>query len=156
MVAINKERLINQIKKDEGFTSKAFWDIKQFTFGYGCCAPNKDATITEAEASKILVPRIEQSIKEFDKMFPGEQGKKFNDVRAECFINMLFNMGMGQQGKPEKGGLYSFTNTLAHIFDYAEVDWSRVAYNLRQSKWFKQVGPRAERICKQIETGEYS
>jgi hypothetical protein len=153
MVNINNERLIAQLKKDEGFSPKAFWDIKQWTFGYGCLAPGKGATITEPEAATKLIKRAEQSIAEFNQMFFGEQAKKFNDVRAEAFINMLFNMGMGSQAHPERGGLYSFKNTLSLIFDYLEPDWNKVARNLKESKWYSQVGARAVRICKELATG---
>ena len=34
----------------EGFSAKAFWDYKQYTYGYGTKAPGKDATITRANA----------------------------------------------------------------------------------------------------------
>jgi GH24 family phage-related lysozyme (muramidase) len=153
LVTINKERLLNQLKKDEGFSPVAFWDIKQFTYGYGCLAPCKGARISEPEASRFLEKRLEQSIKEFSQMFPGALDAKFNDVRAEAIINMLFNMGMGRCGHPEKGGLYSFTNTLSLIYDYAVVDWAAVASNLDHSKWDKQVEGRADRIEQELKTG---
>lgn len=153
MVSINKERLIAQLKKDEGFSPKAFWDIKQFTMGYGCKAKDSRDSITEPEADILLRVRIEQSISEFSQMFPPkEQGYKFNDVRAEAVINMLFNMGMGRKDRTT-GGLYSFKNTLNLIFKHPTPDWAAVATNLRLSKWYRQVGNRAIRICKEIETG---
>lgn len=152
MVSIDKVRLINQLKKDEGFSPKAFWDIKQWTFGYGCLAKGRGDTITEPEASDFLAHRVEQSISEFNQMFSGLV-MKFNDVRAEAFINMLFNMGMGSKAHPERGGLYSFKNTLGLIFNSPEVNWKAVASNLRKSKWYRQVGSRAVRICKEIDTG---
>ena len=153
MVTIDKERLLNQLKKDEGFSPKAFWDIKQYTYGYGCLAPGKNAEISEKAASAFLATRAEQSIKEFYQMFPGALQDKFNAVRAEAVINMLFNMGMGKMGHPEKGGLYSFSNTLSLIYDYAVVDWAGVAANLDHSKWDKQVEGRADRIEQELKTG---
>lgn len=153
MVTIDKVRLLNQLKKDEGFSPKSFWDIKQWTYGYGCLAPGKDATITEAAAAKKLSVRMDQSIEEFFKMFPGALQDKFNSVRAEAIINMLFNMGMGKMGHPELGGLYSFSNTLSLIYDYAVVDWAGVADNLDHSKWDKQVEGRADRIERELKTG---
>ena len=152
MVTIDKARLIAQLKKDEGFSPKAFWDIKQWTFGYGCKASKGGDTITEPEASVYLETRTKQSIGEFNQMFSGHENK-FNNVRAEAFINMLFNMGMGSQAHPERGGLYSFKNTLGLIFNYLEVDWAKVAGNLKESKWAFQVGDRATRIIKEISTG---
>lgn len=153
MLTINKERLIAQIKNDEGFSPVAFWDIKQWTFGYGCKAGGQGDTITEPEASDILTHRIEQSIQEFSQVFPGELQKKFNDVRTEAFINLLFNLGMGSRSHPDRGGLLSFKNTLSYIYDYLEVDWKKVADGLRSSKWFTQVGKRGIRICNEIERG---
>lgn len=153
MVSIDKERLIKQLKSDEGFSPKAYWDIKQYTYGYGTKAPSADATITEEEASDALAFRVEQSIKEFYSMFPGSLQDKFNAVRAEAFINMLFNMGMGKDNG-KGGGLKSFKNTLSLIYDYLEVNWSAVAYALSLSLWHRQVGKRAERIEKEIRIGE--
>jgi len=143
--------LIAQLKKDEGFRARPYWDISQWTYGYGCEAPSKDAVITEFAASALLLKRTQQSVDEFFKLFKGHE-HKFNVVRQECFINMLFNMGLGNAQK----GMKSFVNTLAHIFDYDEPDWSRVSYNLTQSKWYRQVGSRAVRICKEVKTGQYA
>lgn len=153
MVSIDRGRLIAQIKKDEGFSPKAYWDNKQYTYGYGTKAPDKDSTITESEADILLRVRVEQSIKEFyNDMFPGALQEKFNDVRAEAFINILFNLGLGRKdGKG--GGLRSFKNTLSFIYDYLDTDWSAVADGLSKSLWYRQVGKRAERICKEIKTG---
>ena len=149
---INRAILLAQLKKDEGFSPKAFWDVKQYTYGYGCLAPNANATITEPKAAAYLERRVEQSIREFYLVFAGHE-QKFDDIRAEAFINMLFNLGMGVKGHPAKGGLYSFINTLALIFNYDSVDWPSVAKRLSQSKWHRQVGGRAHRIEKEIATG---
>ena len=145
------EALIKRLKREELFSPKAYWDISQWTYGYGCAAPGKDATITEPDAASKLVIRVQQSVDEFFVLFKGHE-HKFNEVRQECFIDMLFNMGLGNK----LHGVRSFVNTLAHITDYEKPDWSRVAYNLSQSKWAKQVGDRDVLICKQIETGVYA
>lgn len=152
MINIDKTRLIEQLKQDEGFRAKAYPDIKQYSIGFGTRAKNKDEVIDKVEASKRLAAHVEDAIDAFDRIFEGHQ-QKFNDIRAEAFINMIYNMGPGRKGHPEIGGLLSFQNTLGHIFDFDEVNWSRVAYNLTQSKWYKQVGDRAKRICKEIESG---
>ena len=145
------EALIAQLKKDEGFKAIPYWDISQWTYGYGCEATFSTSYITEPDAARLLVARTQQSVDEFFQLFKGHE-HKFNVVRQECFINMLFNMGLGNAKK----GMKSFVNTLAHIRDYDSPDWSRVAYNLSQSKWYGQVGSRAVRICKEVKTGEYA
>ena len=156
MINIDKQRLIKQIKEDEGFISKAKWDIKQWSYGYGQRAPGKGATITREEADKSILPKIEECITDFEQIFKGHETKFQGEegaVRAEAFCNMIYNMGPGVKGKPKLGGLQSFQNTLGHIFDYDVVDWARVGYNLTMSKWFQQVGSRAKRIVKEISLG---
>jgi hypothetical protein len=150
---MDRGRLIAQLKIDEGFTPKAKWDVKQYSYGYGCRAPHKDATITEPEAARYLEEKTSEAIGYFHEIFKGHE-HKFNDVRAEAFINMIFNMGAGSTRNPKKGGMRSFVNTLRLIFDYEAPCWKSVAANLRASKWFRQTGDRAERICREIATGE--
>lgn len=160
---MNRERLIAQLKADEGFISKAKWDVKQWSYGYGCRAPGEGAMITEPDAAKLLIQHMDTAIVAFNRIFKDHQAK-FNDIRAECFVNLIFNMGPGRPGGSE--GLLSFKNTLALIFKNRVVPWGQVADNLKKSLWFRQVkdsgdndgaGPhkgRGERIVDQIRTGE--
>jgi len=153
---MDKVRLLKQLKDDEGFRSKSYWDKKQWSYGYGQRAPGKGATITREEADKSILPKIEECITDFEKIFKGHETKFQGEegaVRAEAFVNLIYNMGPGVKGKPKLGGLQSFQNTLGHIFDYDVVDWARVGYNLTMSKWYTQVGGRAKRIVKEITLG---
>lgn len=159
---MDRQRIIEQLKKDEGFRSKAYWDVKQYTYGYGTRAPGKDATITEPEAAVLLGKRVDEAIADFNRIFKAHL-TKFNPVRAECFVNLIFNMGPGRPGGNE--GLLSFKNTLGLIFNNKEVPWCSVADNLKKSLWYRQVaksgdsdgaGPdlgRGERIVAEIHTG---
>lgn len=151
-MSINSDRLLQQLKDDEGFISHAKWDNKQWSYGYGCRAPGENATITEPEATELLKSHMTDAIDHFNRIFKGHE-HKFNDVRAEAFINMIFNMGPGRKGDPGAGGLQSFVNTLKLISNNKEVPWSDVAKNLKQSLWYRQVGDRAKRIVRQVETG---
>ena len=147
---MDKERLLKQLKADEGFVAKAYWDKKQWSYGYGCRAPGKGATITEAEASKLIEAHMNDAIGHFERIFKGHTDK-FNDVRAECFVNLIFNMGPGKPNGSE--GLLSFKNTLGFIFKNREVPWGNVAEGLKKSLWFRQVGNRAVRIVNEVKTG---
>lgn len=159
---MNRERLLAQLKVDEGFISQARWDVKQWSYGYGCRAPGEGATITKQEAVKLLETKMEEAIADFNRIFKDHQAK-FNDVRAECFVNLIFNMGPGRPEGSE--GLLSFKNTLGLIFKNREVPWGQVADNLKKSLWFRQVkdsgdtdgpGPRkgrGERIVEGVRTG---
>lgn len=157
-----RQRIIDQLKQDEGFRAKAYWDNKQFTYGYGTRAPRPGATITESQAAALLAQRVDEASADFARIFK-THAQKFNEVRTECFINLIFNMGPGRPGGSE--GLQSFKNTLALIFKNKEVPWSDVAENLKKSLWFRQVkdsgdddgpGPdkgRGTRIVEEIRTG---
>ena len=149
---MNKDEIIRQLKIDEGFMPVAKWDKKQFTYGYGCRAPREGAKITEKEAAVVLSKRVEEACEQFENIFFGHRNK-FNDVRENAFVNMVFNMGPGKKAHPELGGLQSFEKTLALIFNNQIVPWGKVANELKNSKWYEQVGIRAKRICNEIKTG---
>jgi len=50
--------LVDFIKKQEGFSAKAYWDYKQWSIGYGTKAKSADEVITEAEAESRLRTEI--------------------------------------------------------------------------------------------------
>jgi len=164
MPEINRARLLAQLKDDEGFRAKAYPDKKQWSYGYGCRAPGKDATITEPAAAELVKQHMKDAIGHFNRIFAGHLDK-FNDVRAEAFINMIFNMGPGRKGDPGAGGMLSFVNTLNLIYKNKYPPWLQVAANLKRSLWFQQVddsgdsdgpGPdqgRGERIVEEVATG---
>jgi GH24 family phage-related lysozyme (muramidase) len=153
---MNRQRIIDQLKEDEGFTAKAFWDVKQWTYGYGCRAPGEGAVITKEDATPELEKHVDAAIEDYKRIFK-EHLHKFNDVRAEAFVNLIFNMGPGRPDGTQ--GLLSFKNTLNFIFKYKEVNWSAVASGLKKSLWFRQVGDsgtppgRGNRIVKEVLTG---
>lgn len=159
---MDKNRLMTTLKQDEGFRAKAYWDLKQFSFGYGCKAPGEGATISKEAASVLLEAHLDNAIEGFKRMFKGHESK-FNECREECFIQLIFNMGTGRKDGNE--GLYSFRNTLGLIFKNKEVPWADVAKGLKSSLWFRQVGKsgdtdgpgpkegRGERIVRQVSTG---
>ena len=59
---MNIERIIERVKQEEGFRPVAYWDRKQWTYGYGCKAPGEGATITEPEAVKLLWRHILEAV----------------------------------------------------------------------------------------------
>ena len=138
---MNKDKILAQLKIDEGFCEKPYWDRTQWTYGYGCKAPSKNARITESEAAIYLSKRVDQSIREYNEIF----GKynHIDETRQHALVNMLFNLGMA--------GLLNFKNTLNFI---KIGSWKNAANNARKSLWFKQVGKRAIRICKELELGD--
>lgn len=67
-----------------------------------------------------------------------------DEVRRAVLIDMCFNMGWRV--------LSTFKVTLAAI---EAGDYMRAVANMLQSKWAGQVGPRAVRLAKMMETGQW-
>ena len=138
---MNINRLINQIKKDEGFTPVAFWDNQQATYGYGCKAAKVGDTITEADAENLLWDEVEEAIRDFETLYY-DCRDHINDVRAEALINMMFNLGRTKLAKFRK------MNAAIELDD-----WKEASLQAKQSYWYYQVGNRAKRIVKELLTG---
>ena len=139
---MNIERLIGQLKKDEGFSPIAFWDNEQWTYGYGCKAPHEGATISEKDAAILLNDEALEAMKDFMGLYDDCQ-ELINDVRAEALTNMAFNLG--------KTKLLKFRKMNAAI---RRNEWMEAAKQARLSNWYMQVGKRSERIAKELATGE--
>lgn len=140
---MDKQVIIDQLKIDEGFSAKSFWDFKQWTWGYGTKAPGGPGLpITEEKAEAELSERVDQSIREFGVVFANTP-TSINEVREHALVNMLYNLGMK--------GLLNFKRTLAAI---DAGNWKAAANSAKESLWYKQVTKRAKRICNELEKGE--
>jgi lysozyme len=79
---------------------------------------------------------------ELDKALPW--WRKLDYVRQEVLLNMMFNMGATR--------LLGFKLFLAH----AEAgEYGPASVEMINSKWAAQVGNRAQRLARQMRTGEY-
>lgn len=67
-----------------------------------------------------------------------------DDVRQAALLSMAYNLGIQ--------GLLSFHNTLSCLQNQ---DWQGAVTNLKQSKWWGQVGQRAVRIANMFLTGNW-
>lgn len=139
---MNIERLILQLKADEGFSPTAYWDRDHWTYGFGTPAPGPTATISYKAAESILEDRTMQAVREFETIVH-DCRENINDIRAEALVNMLFNLGETR--------FLGFRKMRAAI---RRNDWMEAAYQAQDSKWFKQTGRRAKRIVRQLATGK--
>jgi lysozyme len=67
-----------------------------------------------------------------------------SDVRQAVLLDMAFNLGVG--------GLLGFKNTLSMV---RAGDYVGAAKGMLQSKWASQVGPRAIRLSRMMETNTW-
>lgn len=137
-------RIVDQLKIDEGFRSYAYQDTEGFwTIGYGRLIDKRlGGGITEDEAEYLLRNDIESKKKDLLDHLPW--AKTLDPVRQDVLINMCFNLGIGR--------LKKFSKTLA-LIRYG--DYQQASKEMLRSKWARQVGARADRLSKMMETGQY-
>jgi GH24 family phage-related lysozyme (muramidase) len=148
-VFIDLPRLLARIKKEEGFRPESYWDDApgggggQYTWGFGTVAPGPGATIDEETAAIELEGEIWGAVGDYRTAFPADP-PGLTEARHESIIDMLFNLGLTR--------FLGFQNTIAAI---RSGEWSRAASLAKQSLWYKQVGARARRIVRELDTGEF-
>lgn len=141
---MNIQRIIDRLKAEEGFRPVAYWDRKQWTYGYGCKAPREGVTITEPEAEKLLWRHVLEAVGGFVDLFLGCP-TPINEVRQECLVDMIFNIG--------EDGVRKFRKMVVEIMDKDPDDWNEIAGHAMDSLWYGQVGNRAQRIVHELKTG---
>lgn len=133
-----ESRLLEQIKRHEGFSPRPYRCPSGFlTIGYGL---NLDSGISERLATYILEWQISDLRHGLSSMIPFWQ--KLSPARQDVFINMAFNLGIH--------GLYGFRRML-EAADRGNVEG--VCAEMRNSKWARQVGARADELIEQYRQG---
>lgn len=139
---MDKSVIIEQLKKDEGFSPVSFWDNKQWTWGYGSKAPSGPGLpISQEDAEVELSTEVDKAIASYYSLF-SEITIDINEVRQHALVNMIYNLGAK--------GVSNFKNTMREI---ANSNWGLAAEHARNSLWYRQVTRRAKRICNELERG---
>lgn len=133
--------LEDQLRRDEGWKSYPYKDtVGKLTIGYG--RNLSDTGITSAEGAMMLKNDIDLATMHLESTFPWTSA--LDEVRRAVLLNMCFNMGVG--------GLGQFKQMLAKL---QAGDFAGAAQEMLNSKWAEQVGPRAQRLAIQMESGEW-
>jgi lysozyme len=135
--------LKEQIARDEGgFRSKPYRDSRGFlTIGYGRCLDTEG--ITMAEGEYLLDNDIRSKSAELLTVLSWVAD--LDEVRRGVLENMAYNLGVQ--------GLLGFHKMLAAM---QKGDWATAAIEALNSEWAQQVGSRAYRLSRQIETGVWT
>ena len=136
---MNKDKLIEELKRDEGVELRPYKCSAGFlTLGVGRNIEERGITMDESDyllANDITICE-EEAIRVF-KWFAD-----LTDVRQRAIINMIFNLGLTK--------LLNFQKFLAAM--EAE-DWEEAGKQMLDSRWAKQVGNRADRLEQMIVNG---
>lgn len=133
--------LQEQLIRDEGQRKFPYKDtVGKTTIGVG--RNLDDVGLSQDEIDLLLTNDIKAARQRLSEHFPWTDA--LDDVRRSALVAMVFNMGVG--------GLGGFKNFLAKM---QAGDFKGAAQEMLDSRWAEQVGPRAQRLSIQIESGNW-
>ena len=144
---MNVDKLREQLTIDEGKVNEIYLDHLNYpTVGIGHLILETDGEY----GSKVGTPITEERCKELfekdvatvvaDCRILHEAWDGYPDEAQQVIANMMFNMGRTRLSK--------FKN---HNLAIQSGDWKRAAIEGRDSRWYKQVTNRAERLMSRLE-----
>lgn len=139
------ERIVAQLKIDEGFAQNAYWDRDHFSIGFGTPALGAESVISYKEAEVALEHHLSIAIKDFETLY-SDCRDGIDEVRAEALVQLCYNMGRAR--------VRGFRKMNAAI---RKQDWLEAGYQLQDSKWYitdLAANARARRLVRQLATGE--
>lgn len=128
---------------DEGFRSHAYQDSEGYwTIGHGILIDKRvGGGITVEESRYLYENRLAICVRELERALPGLL-ESLDEARGTVLVEMAMNLGMPR--------LRGFPLMIAALRVGA---WDEAAKQMRNSRWYRQVGDRAERIATVIQYG---
>lgn len=140
---MNKIKLSNQLKIDEGVRLNVYRDSKKFlTVGVGHLVLPKDNLkfgdrITIEQCNNFLTTDIDIAIDSCIKVFV--DFNTFQDSLQQIIANMMFNLGIDK-----------FKGFVELIKAIKNKDYNKAADEMVNSKWYKEVKIRAKRLEREM------
>lgn len=145
---MNYTRLESQIMNDEGFRARPYLDTEGIpTIGYGSTTvlgvpvQMTDSAISADNARKLLRSDLYGALTDAQALFT--RFNEMDSVRQEALANMAYNLGRHRLG--------GFRDLIAAA---QGLDFPAMAEAAQDSKWYRQVGKRGERIVQALRTGD--
>ena len=145
---MNRQAVFEQLKTDEGVVYEIYLDHLNYpTFGVGHLITKSDGEYGAPVGTKVSPERVAQafdadleiSLRECGLLY-GHCWSSFPNEVKEILVNMMFNLGRPRLSK--------FKKMNGHL---EMGDWKNAAVEGRDSKWYRQVGNRAERLMTRLE-----
>ena len=143
---MNLEKLREEIKYDEGSVNEIYLDhLGLATFGIGHLVTEWDeeygwevgTPVSEDRCNEVIDSDIQIVLSDCQHLYPD-----FNDLPEEVqriIANMMFNMGRPRLSK--------FKGMKAGV---DARDWNKAADEMVDSRWYRQVTNRAERLVERM------
>lgn len=138
---LDRKALIDQLKRHEGSVTENGWhriyydSVGIATIGYG--RNLEDKGLAEDEAEFLLGNDVDEAILDCQTL---PFWNRLDPVRQQVLANMVFNIGFNR--------FLDFKNTIAAI---ERGDFKTAAEEMLDSKWARQVGPRAKELAEMME-----
>ena len=147
---IDIDQLREQLIIDEGQVNEIYKDHLGYpTFGIGHLVLESDpeyglevgVAVSEERVKSVFEEDVQTVIGDCKKLHDGWDG--YPQEVKQIVANMMFNMGLTRLSKFKK-----------HNAALQCGDWKEAAVEGRDSRWYKQVTNRAERLMKRLEEVE--
>lgn len=144
---MDRKAVFETLKIDEGVEYKIYADhLGYHTFGVGHLITNADpewgsefgTPVSEDRVWEAFDKDLDTAISECEILF--DEFDSFPEEAQQVIVNMMFNMG-----RPRLSGFKKFCAAAK------EGDWKTAAVEGRDSRWYKQVTNRAERLMGRLE-----
>lgn len=149
MTPESKQRVMEQLKIDEGIVHEVYLDHLGYpTVGIGHLIVDSDpesgldvgTPVSNARCEELFQKDLQVAQSECIMLYGADEWMAFPDEVKEILVNMMFNMG-----RPRLKQFKKMNEALL------EGDWATAAVEGRDSRWFNQVGSRAERLMSRLE-----
>lgn len=142
---MNIQLLQKELTRDEGVRFSPYKDTKDImTVGIGHNLQSSPISysypLTQDQVNQIFASDVQNVIKDLNANIPW--WSSLDEVRQRVLANMTFNLGIN--------GLLAFKNTINLI---KCGNYAAAAEGMKNSKWYNQVGARADRLCQAMRTG---
>ena len=144
---MNIEQLRKELEMDEGVKYEIYNDHLGYpTFGIGHLVRDSDPEHGQEIGTAVSEERVIAAFDEDVQIVLADCERLYNDFNVlpeECQLiiaNMMFNMGRTRLSKFKK-----------HNTALQNGDWKTAAAEGRDSRWYKQVTNRAERLMSRLE-----
>ena len=146
---LDREAVFEQLKIDEGVVNEIYKDHLGYpTFGVGHLVLESDPEYGQEVGTPVSEERVKEcferdldiAISECELLYEDGVFGDLPDEVQQILVNMMFNMGRTRLSKFKK----------MHAAIIKE-DWKTAAIEGRDSRWYKQVTNRAERLMERLE-----
>ena len=146
---MNREAVYEQLKIDEGVEYEIYNDHLGYpTFGVGHLVKESDpehgqpvgTAVNEERVRECFEDDLDTAISECHNLYGEGDFGDFPDEVQQVLVNMMFNMG-----RPRLSGFKKFNAAIEAR------DWLEAAKEGRDSRWYRQVTNRAERLMVRLE-----